>query len=579
MDAPFAFIITPPGAAPVPCELPVGTFIIGSGEGSQLRLRHAEVGERHARLALAAGEGTIEDLGSASGTRIDGRPAAGRVLLRPGQEIAIGPYVVAVRRAPIPPSAAPPEPLQAAAASPPAAPAPPPAAPDRPAARPRPAPAPQPPVDPQRAVRREIKNQIHRELVQRLDLKRLTAARINAAELQQRARETLATVIADVRDRLPAGMDPDALARDIYNEALRLGPLEDFLADESVTEIMINGPQQVFVERHGKLILTDQSFIDDASVQAIIERIVSPIGRRIDESQPYVDARLPDGSRVNAIIPPLSLTGPCVTIRKFSKVPLTEDDLVRFGTWSPEMATFLKVCVQMRKNIIVAGGTGSGKTTLLNVLSDYIPPDERIVTIEDAAELRLGQPHLVRLEARPPNIEGRGAITIRDLVRNSLRMRPDRIIVGECRGGEALDMLQAMNTGHDGSLTTVHANSPRDVIARLETMVMMAGMDLPSRAIREQIVSAVDLIVHESRLSDGSRRITHITEVLGLEGTQTVMQDIFTFVQTGVDPDGRVLGRQRPTGAIPTFFDELKARGIALDIAVFQPHTAEEGAS
>ena len=266
-------------------------------------------------------------------------------------------------------------------------------------------------------------------------------------------------MIDDVRDKLPPGIDPGQLAIEIFNEAMRLGPLEELLADESVTEIMINGPHQVYVERHGKLELTDQNFMDDASVLAIIERIVSPIGRRIDESQPYVDARLPDGSRVNAIIPPLSLIGPCVTIRKFSRVPLTEADLIRFGTWTAEMANFLSICVQMRKNIIVSGGTGSGKTTLLNVLSDYIPEGERIVTIEDAAELSLGQPHLVRLEARPPNIEGRGAIIIRDLVRNALRMRPDRIIVGECRGGEALDMLQAMNTGHDGSLTTVHANS------------------------------------------------------------------------------------------------------------------------
>jgi pilus assembly protein CpaF len=319
--------------------------------------------------------------------------------------------------------------------------------------------------------------------------------------------------------------------------------------------------------------------MDDASVLAIIERIVSPIGRRIDESQPYVDARLPDGSRVNAIIPPLSLTGPCVTIRKFSKIPLNEDDLVRYGTWTTDMAAFLKICVQLRKNIIVSGGTGSGKTTLLNVLSAYIPPTERIVTIEDAAELRLEQPHLVRLEARSPNIEGRGAITIRDLVRNTLRMRPDRIIVGECRGGEALDMLQAMNTGHDGSLTTVHANAPRDVVARLETMVMMSGMDLPSRAIREQITSAVDLIVHESRLSDGSRRITYITEVMGLEGTQTVMQDIFEFVQTGVDAHGRVIGALRPTGAVPSFFQDLKARGLELDLAMFQPQSAGGGPS
>lgn len=427
-----------------------------------------------------------------------------------------------------------------------------------------------------RNVRRDIKNQIHRELVQRLDLKRLSASRTSSEELGQKARETLRSIVDEIRARLPDGVNPERLCEEIYNEALRLGPLEEFLADDSISEIMINGPHKVFVERKGKLELTDQTFMDDASVLAVIERIVSPIGRRIDESQPYVDARLPDGSRVNAIIPPLSLIGPCVTIRKFSKVPLTVEDFVRFGTWTREMANFLDICVKMRKNIIVAGGTGSGKTTLLNLLSSFIPDRERIVTIEDAAELRLEQPHLVRLESRPPNIEGRGAITIRDLVRNALRMRPDRIIVGECRGGEALDMLQAMNTGHDGSLTTVHANSPRDVVSRLETMVLMSGMELPSRAIREQISSAVDLVVHESRFSDGSRRITHVTEVMGLEGTQTVMQDIFVFKQTGVDDDGRIQGYLAPTGSVPSFFEQIKQRGLTLNPEIFQPEHAQE---
>jgi pilus assembly protein CpaF len=570
MSETYSFLIQQPGSEPVPCELPLGSYLIGRGEGCPIRLRHSEVSDRHARLTLARERGMIEDVGSQRGTWTQGRRVEAPAPLTPGQEIGIGPYLLVVKSVPASAQHAPQPPPSPPVTTPKPRPPVPVAPPAEPAAA-APATFTPPPVDPRVALRREIKNQIHRELVQRLDLKRLTAARINAAELQQRARDTLAAVIADARGKLPAGIDPDQLATDIFNEALRLGPLEAFLADDSVTEIMINGPQQVYVERQGKLTLTDQSFMDDASVLAIIERIVSPIGRRIDESQPYVDARLPDGSRVNAIISPLSLTGPCVTIRKFSRVPLTEADLIRYGTWSAEMAAFLKVCVQMRKNIVVSGGTGSGKTTLLNVLSDYIPAGERIVTIEDAAELRLGQPHLVRLEARPPNIEGRGAITIRDLVRNALRMRPDRIIVGECRGGEALDMLQAMNTGHDGSLTTVHANSPRDVIARLETMVMMSGMDLPSRAIREQIASAVDLIVHESRLSDGTRRITHVTEVLGLEGSQAVMQDIFAFEQTGVEAYGRVLGFLRPTGAVPTFFEQLKARGLTLDVAMFQP--------
>jgi pilus assembly protein CpaF len=350
-----------------------------------------------------------------------------------------------------------------------------------------------------------------------------------------------------------------------------LGPLEDLLADPSVTEIMVNGPSRVYVERRGKIELTEKTFLDDGSVLAVIERIVSPLGRRIDESQPYVDARLRDGSRVNAVIHPLSLTGPCLTIRKFSKVPLTEKDLIRLGTWTAEMCAFLQAAVLARKNIVVSGGTGSGKTTLLNVLGGFVPETDRIITIEDAAELQLKQEHVISLEARPPNIEGKGAISIRDLVRNSLRMRPDRILVGECRGGEALDMLQAMNTGHDGSLTTVHANSPRDTISRLETLVLMSGMDLPVRAIREQIASAVDLIVQESRFSDGSRKVTNITEVVGLEGDRTTMQDIFVYEQKGVDAEGRVVGRFAPTGSVPTFLDSLRARGVKLDQTMFDP--------
>ncbi|MBQ1346068.1 MAG: CpaF family protein, partial [Kiritimatiellae bacterium] len=371
--------------------------------------------------------------------------------------------------------------------------------------------------------------------------------------------------------RLPEGIDPVRLEDDVFNEAMRLGPLEELLADDTVSEIMVNGPHKVYIERKGKLQLSDCQFTDDQSVLSVIERIIAPLGRRCDESQPYVDARLADGSRVNAIIAPLALSGPTITIRKFSKKALTPEDFIRFGTWTHNAAEFMKLCVLLRKNIIVAGGTGSGKTTLLNLLSGYIPHSERIVTVEDAAELRLQQPHVVRLEARPPNIEGKGAVTIRDLVKNCLRMRPDRIIVGECRGGESLDMLQAMNTGHDGSLTTVHANSPRDVISRLETMVLMSGMELPSRAIREQIASAVDVIIHESRLSDGSRKVVAITEVTGLEGNQIVMQDLFVFKQSGVGPDGKIIGTFGPTGAIPTWYDQLAGRGISCDPKMFDP--------
>lgn len=547
------FLIKQPGGTAIPVSLPAGEYTIGRGEHCIIKLRNPEVSETHAILRISENGISIEDRDSSNGTWLFGGKIAGKTHLAAGNEISIGPYIIKITEVPVQQ----PQPEQKIPE--------------------------QTPVLPnveekgkstssiQNDARRQIKNQIHKELVQRLDLKRLSVSRASGDELTGKAKEVLNSIISEVRTKLPPGIDPKELAVEIYNEAIRLGPLEEFLADDSITEIMVNGPDKVFVERKGKLVLTDKTFMDDASVLAIIERIVSPIGRRIDESQPYVDARLADGSRVNAIIAPLSLIGPCITIRKFSKVPLKTEDFIRFGTWTADMAHFLEICVKMRKNIIVAGGTGSGKTTLLNVLSSFIPPDERIVTIEDAAELRLVQPHLVRLEARPPNIEGKGAITIRDLVRNALRMRPDRIIVGECRSGEALDMLQAMNTGHDGSLTTVHANSPRDVISRLETMVLMSGMELPSKAIREQISSAVDLIVHESRFSDGSRRITAITEVMGLEGTQTVMQDIFVFKQTGVDENGKVLGYLAPTGSVPSFYEQIKSRGLHLDPVIFQP--------
>lgn len=553
------FLIKQPGGTAIPVSLPPGKYTIGRGESCVIKLRNPEVSENHAVLHITDSGVAIEDLNSSNGTWVFGGRISGKATLSAGSEVGIGPYVIRITETPAKQHLPDPQPSAPAYTE----------QQGRREESAEPSAKSESPV--QNDARRQIKNQIHRELVQRLDLKRLSVSRASGDELTGKAKEVLNAIISEVRTKLPPGIDPRELATEIYNEAIRLGPLEEFLADDSITEIMVNGPDKVFVEKKGKLVLTDKTFMDDASVLAIIERIVSPIGRRIDESQPYVDARLSDGSRVNAIIAPLSLIGPCITIRKFSKIPLRAEDFVRFGTWTADMAKFLEVCVRMRKNIIVAGGTGSGKTTLLNVLSSFIPPDERIVTIEDAAELRLNQPHLVRLEARPPNIEGKGAITIRDLVRNALRMRPDRIIVGECRSGEALDMLQAMNTGHDGSLTTVHANSPRDVISRLETMVLMSGMELPSRAIREQISSAVDLIVHESRFSDGSRRITAITEVLGLEGTQTVMQDIFVFKQTGVDENGKVLGYLAPTGSVPSFFEQIKSRGLDLNPVIFQP--------
>ncbi|OCA84305.1 type II secretion system protein E [Bacillus sp. FJAT-27225] len=364
-------------------------------------------------------------------------------------------------------------------------------------------------------------------------------------------------------------VDRKRVVNELANDLTGFGPINPLLLDDAVSEVMVNGPNQVYCERKGKLVLTDIKFRDNEHVMNVIEKIVAPIGRRIDESSPMVDARLPDGSRVNAIIPPLALNGPTITIRKFSKDPFMIDDLINFGTITKEMAVFLDACVKARLNMFVSGGTGSGKTTTLNVLSNFIPNDERIVTIEDAAELQLRQDHVVSLESRPPNIEGKGAISIRDLVRNSLRMRPDRVVIGEVRGGEALDMLQAMNTGHDGSLATGHSNSPRDMISRLETMVLLGGVDLPIKAIREQISGALDVIIQQTRLKDGSRKITHITEVQGMEGDVIVLQDIFVYQQLGVNEQGKYVGRLVPTGVRPKFYERLENTGIHIPPTVF----------
>lgn len=358
------------------------------------------------------------------------------------------------------------------------------------------------------------------------------------------------------------------LFEQIAAEILGLGPLQPLLEDDTITEVMVNGAKNIYIERKGKLHRVPVTFENNEHVMRIIDRIVAPLGRRIDESSPYVDARLQDGSRVNAVIPPISLVGPILTIRKFSKNPITVDQLVQFGSITPEALQFMKACVEARLNVVISGGTGSGKTTLLNVMSGFIPDDERIVTIENAAELQLRQEHVVTLESRPPNIEGRGEITIRDLVINSLRMRPDRIIVGECRGGETLDMLQAMNTGHDGSMTTAHSNSPRDTLSRLETMCLMAGMELPVRAIREQVSSAIDVICHQERMRDGSRKVVTVCEVSGMEGDIITMTDIFAFEQTGME-GGKVVGRLRPTGLRPKFMDQIEAAGINLPPSIF----------
>jgi pilus assembly protein CpaF len=410
---------------------------------------------------------------------------------------------------------------------------------------------------------------VHEELLKRMDLKRIDVGTMSDDDLRNRIKALIDEVLDGLEGSLPPFITRARLTEDVLNEAVGLGPMEALLADDSVTEIMVNSFNDIYVERSGRLQKSGVNYSSHKAVLSTIERIVSPLGRRIDESSPMVDARLKDGSRVNAIIPPLALKGPCITIRKFSKKKLQSSDLVGFKAVSENMMKFLKICVEQKRNIVISGGTGSGKTTLLNVLSNFIPHGERVITIEDAAELQLAQPHLVSLEARPPNMEGRGAIPIRDLVKNCLRMRPDRIVVGECRGGEALDMLQAMNTGHEGSLTTGHANTPRDMISRLEVMVMMAGMELPIQAIREQISSAVNLIVQQSRFSDGSRRVTAINEITGMETGIIQMQEIFRFQQEGYDAEGRVRGHFVATGRVPEFYEEMRKRGLEVDMSLF----------
>lgn len=540
-------------------EVDSGVYTVGADDGNKIVLPGEGVAWRHAVLTLMEDECYVEDLGSESGIRVDGIRIKDRARVFAGQQLEIGAYRLRFSHG-----------LEASDESEPV--------PEREEHGQEGPVAPGVGMDRFRdrvasetrlSEEREIKQQVQDELLERLDLKRLTMRQVQEDELKEKIKDRLKEIVDEIRQRLPDGLDPERLVKDLYNEAVGLGPLEDLLELDDITEIMVNGPDKVYIERAGKLYLTEKTFTNDDSVRAVIERIVSPIGRRIDESQPYVDARLPDGSRVNAIVPPLSLVGPCLTIRIFSRDPLTIDNLVEFGSITPGIASFIDACVKIRKNIVVSGGTGSGKTTLLNIISDYLPHDERIITIEDAAELRLPQEHVIRLEARPPNIEGRGAITIRDLVRNALRMRPDRIVVGECRGGEALDMLQAMNTGHEGSLTTVHANSPRDALARLETMVLMAGMELPLSAIRDQIGSAVHVIVQLSRFSDGSRKVNRVSEVVGIEGDKITMQDIFEFKQSGVEADGRVVGEYQPTGSVPTFLEEMKTRGMEFDYSIF----------
>jgi pilus assembly protein CpaF len=414
------------------------------------------------------------------------------------------------------------------------------------------------------------RKQLHASLLQTMDLRRHDTHSMSDAQLRNETETLLRQILAQADSEIPAELDRDLLCRQVLDEAIGLGPLEVLLADESVTEIMVNRFDEIYVERGGRLEKFPMTFTGDRAVLGVIERIVAPLGRRIDESSPMVDARLKDGSRVNAIIPPLALKGPCLTIRKFARHKLGVEDLVRFDAISPEMAAFLQLCVTARKNIIVSGGTGSGKTTLLNILSNFIPAGERVVTVEDAAELKLHHAHLVSLESRPANVEGKGGIPIRELVRNTLRMRPDRIVVGECRGAEALDMLQAMNTGHEGSLTTLHANTARDALARLETMVLMAGMELPLLAIREQVASAVHIIVQQTRFACGSRKVTAIAEITGMESGKIQIQELFRFVNTGYGSGDRVTGYFTGCDMAPAFYEELRTGSRELDMSIFR---------
>ena len=552
-------ILKMPGQADSSLSIPPGQYQVGSSEAVAIQLPFVGVSKLHCVLQAQESSLRVADLGSSNGTYLNGQRIGREFVNVPSNSdieigsvhILIGTMIPEMR--PVRTSSAPPSRndsedqfksrILAVSGIPMSA----------------------------RPLVQEIKKQAHSELLLRLNMKRLALSSVSEHDLEEKARTTIHEILNELSIPLPEGVTQEKIENELYHEAIGLGPLEDLIARDDITEIMVNGPDNVYVEHKGMLYKTDTAFADDHQVLAAIERIVSPLGRRIDESSPMVDARLKDGSRVNAIIPPLSLVGPSITIRKFAKNPLTVENLISYGSITEEIAHFLDVCVKIRKNILISGGTGSGKTTLLNILSGYLPAKERIITIEDAAELQLRQEHLVRLESRPANIEGKGEVTIRDLVRNSLRMRPDRIVIGECRGGEALDMLQAMNTGHDGSLTTIHANSPRDALARLETLVLMAGFDLPLRAIREQISSAISIIVQINREKDGSRKVVCVSEITKMEGDIITMQDLFTFQQDGWSEDGRLLGHFNPTGAVPTFIEDIRRANLDLDISMFTP--------
>lgn len=522
---------------------------LGKARTGLIRLRGWKVAPIHARLEQSLAGLFVEDVSRGYEVRVNDRPVNRHGPLTADDVIGIGGYLIRVRPISTEVETLIPDSLPAQSS-------------DQSICE---------VVDDGREAYMEWAQFVQLELFRALDLRRMNLDSMGPDEVRATLSGLVDELLNQVAGRLPPTVQRDVLQKIVLDEATGLGPLEDLLADKSVSEIMVNAHDDIYVERSGRLEKTAINFSSNAAVLSTIERIISPLGRRIDESSPMVDARLKDGSRVNAIIPPLALRGPCLTIRKFSEKKLTTDDLLKYGSINEPMVEFLRTAVEQRMNIVVSGGTGSGKTTLLNILSNFIPLEERVVTIEDAAELKLVQPHVVALEARPANMEGKGQVTIRDLVRNCLRMRPDRIVVGECRGGEALDMLQAMNTGHDGSLTTGHANSPRDMLRRLEVMVLMAGMDLPVQAIREQIASAVQIIVQQTRFGDGSRRITSITEITGMEQSTIQLNEIFSYQQQGFDDKGRVSGYYHATGQVPEFYEELHKRGIGVNMGIFRP--------
>lgn len=545
----------------------VQTKDVADGDWAMLLGRHSEcdivlsgsdVSRKHARLLSCNGQIFIEDLGNTAGTFLNNEKIPETTSVKMGDIIKIANYEIVLSGNPHLPESVPVF--------------------QQPAAESKR----EIPVD----FKKEFQNasvlyepeimaltrSIHEDILEKLNLSESALKELNNSTMRSKLEASLDRTLKERRHEIPVKIPMDLFRQALLDELIGFGPLSPLLRSPRISEIMINGPHVVFVESAGKLFDSGVRFFNEQHLISIIQRIVEPLGRHIDDASPMVDARLPDGSRVNAVIPPLALHGAALTVRKFADRKLTTDDLIAFGSMTREMALFLQEAVRSRKNILVSGGTGSGKTTLLNVLSLFIPEDERVITVEDSAELKLTHPNLVNLEARPANIEGKGRISIRDLVINTLRMRPDRIIVGECRGAEALDMLQAMNTGHDGSLTTAHANNPRDALARLENMVMMAGFELPSTAIREQIASALDIIVQQTRLVDGSRKVVKITEVTGREGNQILLQDIFTFEQTGLDSNGKVQGYHTATGNIPIFIDELRKSGrLNLDMSVFVP--------